>query len=1288
MRLLLSVLLTLFLSIFVSLDRAPLRGQAQAPSGPSFAEWKDPEIVGVGREDPRAVRRTWDGPAAAQAGDVSVARTQSLAGDWRFHWVRKPADRPESFFAVDFNDSGWDTIPVPSNVELHGYGTPIYINYGYPWSRKTPPHVPEWNNPVSSYRRSFEVSPSWNGDEVLLRFEGVSSAFYVWINGRYVGYSTGSRTDAEFRITEHLRPGKNQIAVQVYRYSAGAYLEDQDFWRLSGIFRDVYLLAARKQHIWNIETRTRFGDSSLEKAKLEIDVTLRNFARVAAKAQVFASLYDPSGNLLQILVGPSDELAPDSQASVQLSHELDAPELWSAESPALYRLVISTADAARQHIESTALDVGFRKVEILDGQLLVNGRAILIKGVNRHEHDPDRGHAITEESMLRDIELMKRHNINAVRTSHYPNQPRWYELCDRHGIYLVDEANIESHGMGYGERSLAKDPVWLAAHMDRTRRMVERDLNHPSVIIWSLGNEGGFGDNFRATAKWIKERDPSRPIHYERAGADPVSEIRCPMYAGPQWLANYAKEPRGRPLILCEYSHAMGNSNGNLREYWDLIYQHRELQGGFIWDWVDQSLRAEIPPRWRLKELGPLGLEMSCVGNADAIRAATARKSDASFDLQGPLTLEVVVGGIQPTTHGPLLVKGDTAYSLKQTGSRIEFFVHGVAEGAKSATWHPVRAEMPKSWGYEAKSIAGRFTGEQIELWFDGEKVASAPYSGTITKNSFPISVGHNAEIPSRFARADIQEARIWARALSPDELQGRRRIVEGRRVKIDSRARALLFDLRMAEARAYTSLLRLRALAEQGWFWAYGGDFGPADTPSDDNFCCNGLISADRVPHPAMAQLKKVYQNVRCEAVDGDPKRLRIHNWHDFSSLDELVFGRWQLLADDRVIQSGEIYELGTAARDSAIWEFPLRDFEREPGVEYVLRVSFHSRVATPWYPVGFELAWDEFAFGERIPGPVVRQDGEIRVEAGKGLAMIDAGTTQWSFDEKRGLLSAWTIEGRDVLKGLAQPSFWRAPTDNDRGNRMPSRQGFWRGLGERWSATELDHKVISKAQHRITARGPLDARSVDSEGRAGTAMLEIRYDFFASGDLAIEQRLRIGQDKLPNLPRFGMRFELQSGFEHLRWFGPGPQESYCDRRDLPLGIYSSKVADQFVRDYVEPGECGNHVEARWASLRDVIGHGLLLVGQPHVSFNALPWPVEALERARHPFELRGSPGVHLHVDLKQMGVAGDNSWGARPHPPYRVPARDMTHRFRLRSLLSAGEDERELGRMRLADR
>ena len=444
-------------------------------------------------------------------------------------------------------------------------------------------------NPVGSYRRTFTVPKDWKERNVFLQFDGVDSAFYVWVNGEQVGYSQDSRTAAVFDITSHLQPGINSIAVEVYRYCDGSYLEDQDFWRLSGIFRDVYLWSTGDTSIRDYFVRTDL-DKKYKDASLHIDFEVTNRSTSNRRCQVIAELLDGAGHTLLKAKTKTKPVSTGGAQYFSLKRDVADPAKWSAEQPNLYRLILTLVEDGKAK-EVQTCRVGFREVEIKNGLLHVNGKTIYLKGANRHEHDPHTGHMVSEESMISDIKLMKQFNLNAVRTSHYPDTPRWYELCDEFGLYVVDEANIESHGMGYDKESLAKDPAWGQAHLSRVRAMVERDKNHPSVIIWSMGNEAGNGVNFMQSYYWAKTRDTSRPVQYEQAYFNkPNTDIRCPMYAGIDRIVWYAKNKPDRPLILCEYAHAMGNSVGNLQDYWTAIETYPHLQGGFIWDWVDQGL--------------------------------------------------------------------------------------------------------------------------------------------------------------------------------------------------------------------------------------------------------------------------------------------------------------------------------------------------------------------------------------------------------------------------------------------------------------------------------------------------------------------------------------------------------------------------------------------------------------------------------------------------------------------------------------------------------------------------
>lgn len=568
-------------------------------------DWENPELFNINREDPHASLISFpDEQSALEAIKTNSPNYKSLDGPWKFNCVNSPDQRPFWFFKDDYDTRDWKEIEVPSNWQMKGYDVPVYTNITYPfWAyedvfnsgggyKKAPPAIPHDWNPVGSYKRSFKVPSDWKNKEIFLHFGAVSSAFYVWVNEKLVGYSEDSKMPAEFNITSFLKGGKNSLAVEVYRWSDGSYLEDQDFWRLSGIQRSVYLHARPKTYIKDFYAIGDL-DKSYKDGQLKLDVTLTGAQADNSEFVVDASLFEGPKKLFT--ESKNVKLSGD-KTSVSFAGSIPGVKRWSAEKPSLYSLVISLKDEKGDIAECVSSKIGFRKVEIVNSQLLVNGVAVRLKGVNMHEHNDKTGHVIDEATILKDIKTMKSNNINAMRTCHYPQQELWYEMCDKFGLYLIDEADIESHGMGYDKDvTLADKPQWAAAHLDRMKRMVERDKNHPSVIIWSMGNEAGDGHNFLNGYKWIKARDLTRPVQYERAEKSTNTpqrhtDIWCDMYATIEQIEAYARDTRNdRPMIMCEYAHAMGNSTGNLQDYWDVIEKYPKLQGGFIWDWVDQG---------------------------------------------------------------------------------------------------------------------------------------------------------------------------------------------------------------------------------------------------------------------------------------------------------------------------------------------------------------------------------------------------------------------------------------------------------------------------------------------------------------------------------------------------------------------------------------------------------------------------------------------------------------------------------------------------------------------------
>jgi len=1015
-------------------------------AGQSFRQWENPLVTEKNRLEPHAHFVPYPGAAQALAGGDSPF-VMSLSGKWKFHWSPRPQKRPRDFYRPGYDASGWDTIPVPSTMETEGFGTPIYSNFTYPFLRLAPwvtlPPPPGWTaweerDPVGSYLMTFQLPAEFRGRRIHLVFEGVESAFYVWINGKAAGYSQGGRTPAEFDVTGLMESDENLIAVEVYKYSDGSYVEDQDFWRLSGIIRDVNLVSLPAVYLRDLYAKPVL-DRDYRDAALDIQAEVVNTTDTEADVQVKAWLYGPD-NALELEGLLAGDTAPaGGRVGLALSAEVEDPLKWSAETPHLYRLVVSLY-AGGEEVEATAIDVGFRSVEIRDGQLLVNGRPIYIKGVNRHEHDPDLGHTVTTERMIQDIKIMKRYNLNAVRTSHYPNRPEWYSLCDRYGIYVVDEANVESHGYGvHAPQRISVGPDFRSHYLDRFRRMVERDKNHPSIIAFSLGNEAGIGPNPAASRRWAKKSCPEFVIMYEQ-GFSIHSDVVCPMYTRPYNLEkHWNRWGRGRPMILIEYAHAMGNSQGNFADYWEVFESHPSMQGGFIWDFVDQGIRK----------------------TAD-----------------------------------------------------------------------------------------------------------------------------------------------------------------NGRE------------------------------------FWAVGGDFG--DKPNDGNFCANGMVTPDRAPHPSIYEVKKVYQNVAVEPVDIEAGRVRVINKHAFVDLSGLAI-RWELAENGRIIASGDLPPMSTPAGASEEVTVPIGNAAKDPAAEYHLKIIFALAKQTSWAPAGHVVAWDQMEVRALEPAhQAAPVKGEVSLrDAGEGVTASGENFSV-TVGKASGAIESFVFNGRELVARPLVPNFWRPPTDNDRGNLMPSRLRYWKSAGPEREVISVTWEKTAEGAARIKARMKLPA--------AGSSYTNV-YTIRADGSVVVQASMQPGAES-SELPRFGMQMGVPAEFNRVEWFGRGPYENYIDRKEgAAVGVYRSTV-DEMFHHYIEPQETGNRCDVRWLKITDNEGFGLEVRGLPLLSMSAWPYTMEEIEDSMHTYELDRADHLVVNLDYRQMGVGGDNSWGARPHEKYRLPARPYSYSFVLKGI------------------
>ena len=1013
-------------------------------------EWNNhPEIFQVNREPGHATLMPYPDIAMALAGDRTASPYYiPLNGTWKFYCAHDPTQRPEDFYQKGYDISGWRNIQVPGNWEIQGCDKPIYTNVTYPWTgieNPTPPFAPTIYNPVGSYKRTFDFPDGWNGRQVFVSFQGVSSALYLWVNGQYVGYSEDSFSPKDYDISRFITPGSNEISMEVYRWSDGSWMEDQDMIRLSGIFRDVYLFSTPEVHIRDFLYITDLDEKYVD-ATFRVKASIRRYqSAIPYGYKVEAMLYDPAD--LAVLGEPmSMPVSFGSEIEAQISQDIlvKNPLQWTAEIPNLYTLVLSLIDPAGVVIETESCKVGFREFVIQDGMMLINGQPMLFKGVDRHETDPYSGKAISYEKMLQDVLIMKQFNINAVRTSHYPNDPHWYELADQYGIYLIDEANLESHGIS--NVLPASDPQWTDACIDRLSSMIERDKNHPSVLIWSLGNEAGRGENFKKMQAWAHQHDPTRPVHYE--GDPEASDILSQMYPSVENFASTA-EATDKPYILCEYSHSMGNSNGNLYQYWEVIEKNPKAQGAFIWDFIDQAL-------W----------------------------------------------------------------------------------------W-------PRSDG--------------------------------------------------------------------------------------------------------------------MGEYLSYGGDWG--DNPNDGNFCADGLVFADRIPQPDLYEVKHVYQNIKIKEMDLLKGLVLIENQFRFTNLSKFD-GAWTLLADNQPLASGGL-DLDIAPLKSKLITINYASFQPQAGVEYWLNFHFTLKEDTSWAKAGHEIASDQF----RVPldAPQLSAEDEVKME----LLKVEDGTSTVTiggmrdgedfrivFDKALGTITSWTIGTVPVLSQGPVPSFWRAPNDNDNGNGMPDRTATWRYAGRDRTVQQVKVTKLSDQSVRIEV-SVIFPTTTPSGGMT-------TYVIYGSGDILVQNTLIPGDADLPEIPEVGSLLTLPAGFENITWYGRGPFENYWDRKTASLvGVYTNTVDGMFI-PYIEPQETGNRTDVRWVAFTNEKGIGLLAVGDPVMEFNALHFSPWELESKAHPFELERKDEVFLRLSYHQMGVGGDDSWGARPHPEFTLNSdKSYSYVYRLSPLL-----------------
>ena len=1005
-----------------------------------YSRIKDPGYFRENRLDAHSSHKYYRNECEAESGCSSFI--ESLNGTWKFNYAPNIPLAPKDFFSPDFDCKCWDDIKVPGHIQMQGYDRPQYVNVQWPWDGLDdiePGEIPEGFNPVGSYVKYFHVPEQMCTEDVFISFQGVESGFALWLNGQYVGYGLDGFTPSEFELTPYLVKGENKLAVQVFKFTAGSWIEDQDFFRFSGIFRDVFLFSTPKVHVCDLKIETQLDDD-FNAATLCVSMMFPETVKGSVDAKLIYK--DKAGGNEEIVGTTSVELFCDTQVNLPVT----TPLLWSAEKPNLYRLELRILDDNGVLNEIIIQDVGFRRFELIGNVMHINGKRVEFFGTNRHEFSCQSGRAITKEQMESDIITMKRHNINALRTSHYPNHPHTYELCDRYGIYVIDEVNMESHGrwhniatseMGVDAALPGDNPDWLDIVIDRVDSLFQRDKNHPSVIIWSLGNESWGGSNVLKMAERFRFLDSTRLVHYEGVHWDPrfpdSSDMYSQMYTSPMDLDVFLTENTEKPMIMCEYLHTMGNSGATLFKYIDLMSKHQHYQGGFIWDFIDQTI-------------------------------------------------------------------------LKK----------------------------------------------------------------------------------DRYGK----------------------------------------------------------------YFQAYGGDFD--DRPCDYNFCGNGILYGDRGLSPKLQTVKYNYQAI---VADVKADKVIVTNKNLFTCTSE--YDCVVLIEKNGIEIDRKCIETNVAPLSSIGYPLPF-SIPQETG-EYAITVSFRLKADTSWERNGYEIA-----FGQNVVkvGDVAKQPEAscctpLKIIPGTQTIGVRGEHFSVLFSKTKGGLSSYKYAGREMIKQIPKPNFWRAPNDNDAGNLMPFRYAQWK------TASLYATHVKPPESDRVPAGDPV----VEAVGDKAVVTFiyhlptqpacecEVKYIISSDGTVNVEMT---SQPKdLPPMPEFGMMFKFDADYENLEWYGFGPEESYIDRATgARLGLFKNKVTDNIAK-YLVPQECGNKIGVRYAKITDNSGRGIIFSGD-EMEFSALPFTPHELESAMHHYEL---PQVHytvVRVNLRQMGIAGDQSWGARTHEEYLLPTNE----------------------------
>ena len=1163
------------------------------------------------------------------------AKHLSLNGNWKFYWSETPENLPEKFYETSFNDKKWATIPVPSNWEMQGFGDKLFRNVTSPF-KPNPPFVPKEYNPTGIYRRTFAIPSSWKGEQVFLRFEKVASASFVWVNGVKVGYNEGAQEPAEYNITPYLKSGQNSLTVFVVKYSDGYYLEGQDYWRLAGIFDDVWLFATPAVRIFDWQIITDF-DETFTHSKLKINSFIKNHTIVATSSSstvknvtsytVKAKLLDKNNKLIsEFSSQPFNINATQSdKQEVTLMQDIQNPLKWTSETPHLYSLELSLITADGKIQDKIQTRMGFKKTEIRGEVFYLNGIPLKVNAQNSHMQHPENGHTMDEATIRKDFELLKRFNFNAVRTSHYPPVNKYLELADEYGLYIIDEAGTEAHATEW----VSERPEYTEMYRERVRRMVLRDRNYPCVLFWSAGNESGEGENITETIREGKKYDPTRYWMYGgNAFAHHAEDIIGPRYPIPMELEVQiglpSENPDRRPSFMDEYLSVAGNGGGGMDDFWEVIYRYPRIMGGAIWDYVSTGVTEPVRA---LTDVSPNNTPVHLMGNATLVKDGASQVLDLNGHDQwvevyrqdnteitgNKLTLMFRVFPRKLSSDcGSYLTKGSFQFGIQQKGKEcLEFYLY-------TNRRHTICAPLPPDWEYHWHDVAAVYDGEEMSLYINKEKKASTKVSGAIRNFPFPVNIGRNAEEHGQETSVYICDARMDNVGIFAD-----------------------VADINHPDPQKAALWLDFEKEQRNGFFYSYG--IGARTY---------GSIWPDRQPQPEMWQMKKTVQPLSFRLMDAATGTVEVWNRNHFVDAGYYKT-QWTLEADDKILQQGEL-NLQTAPLSKERIRIPYTKPVIDAGCEYRITISSALKKDEIWAPAGHEVSWDQLELPwTKTPAPEPAYTGKAPVcTETAGMLTVSGTDFTYSFDKQKGQLVSIVYKGKEMLHSPLILNLWRAPLANelDEWNSRSGRSANWREGYGRMLATEmyslgvdqLIHQPLIIKKEEKNNEVHIAIQDLNLMGRGGRSGFRNDYQFVIAGDgkMTIHHQIKPEGTVPLWLPRIGISMVLDKSLNCLDWYGRGPQENYPDRKTgYKIGIYHSTVKDMY-EPYLIPQDHGLRSDNRWVRLSDSQGNGLQFSVNEPFNFNAYPYSTDNLTKATYTYQLQEQDGITFNLDYATSGV------------------------------------------------